>query len=44
MKMRMRYLSRVCGLGKANQLSRYPDFKYSRAIIENNILVRKKHV
>ena len=29
---------------KADQLSRYPDFKYSRKIIEDNILNRKKHV
>ena len=29
---------------KAKQLSRYPDFKASRAIIENNILNRKKYV
>ena len=29
---------------KAKQLSRYPDFKASRAIIEKNILNRKKYV
>lgn len=29
---------------KAEQLSRYPDFKTSRAIIEENILNRKKYV
>jgi len=29
---------------KARQLSRYPDFKASRAIIEKNILNRKKYV
>ncbi len=29
---------------KAKQLSRYPDFKASRAIIEENILNRKKYV
>jgi predicted nucleotidyltransferase len=29
---------------KAKQLSRYPDFKVSRAIIEKNILNRKKYV
>jgi predicted nucleotidyltransferase len=29
---------------KADQLSRYPDFKFSRAPIEKNILVRKKYV
>ncbi|HXH31111.1 MAG TPA: nucleotidyltransferase domain-containing protein [Bacteriovoracaceae bacterium] len=29
---------------KAKQLSRYPDFKLSRAIIEKNILNRKKYV
>jgi predicted nucleotidyltransferase len=29
---------------KADQLSRYPDFKFSRAPIEQNILVRKKYV
>lgn len=29
---------------KAHQLSRYPDFKASRAIIEENILNRKKYV
>ncbi|HXH76471.1 MAG TPA: nucleotidyltransferase domain-containing protein [Bacteriovoracaceae bacterium] len=29
---------------KAKQLSRYPDFKSSRAIIEKNILKRKKYV
>lgn len=29
---------------KVKQLSRYPDFKASRAIIENNILNRKKYV
>jgi predicted nucleotidyltransferase len=29
---------------KVFQLSRYPDFKYSRKIIEDNILKRKKYV
>jgi predicted nucleotidyltransferase len=29
---------------KAEQLSRYPDFKFSRSIIEKNILNRKKYV
>jgi predicted nucleotidyltransferase len=29
---------------KADQLSRYPDFKFTRAIIEKNILNRKKYV
>ena len=29
---------------KSEQLSRYPDFKASRAIIEKNILTRKKYV
>jgi len=29
---------------KTEQLSRYPDFKYSRRIIEENILKRKKYV
>ena len=29
---------------KSEQLSRYPDFKASRAIIEKNILNRKKYV
>jgi predicted nucleotidyltransferase len=29
---------------KAEQLSRYPDFKYSRKIIEEKILNRKKYV
>jgi predicted nucleotidyltransferase len=29
---------------KADQLSRYPDFKYSRKVIEQNILNRKKYV
>jgi len=29
---------------KTNELSRYPDFKFSRKIIEDNILIRKKHV
>ncbi len=29
---------------KSEQLSRYPDFKTSRAIIEKNILNRKKYV
>jgi predicted nucleotidyltransferase len=29
---------------KASQLSKYPDFKRSRAVIENNILIRKKYV
>ena len=28
----------------ADQLSRYPDFKFSRAIIETNLLTRKKYV
>ncbi len=29
---------------KAEQMSRYPDFKYSRIVIENNLLNRKKYV
>jgi predicted nucleotidyltransferase len=29
---------------KADQLSRYPDFKISRKVIEDNLLVRKKYV
>jgi predicted nucleotidyltransferase len=29
---------------RADQLSRYPDFKFSRKIIESNILNRKKYV
>ena len=29
---------------KADQLSRYPDFKFTRAPVEKNILVRKKYV
>lgn len=29
---------------KTDQLSKYPDFKRSRSIIENNILNRKKYV
>jgi predicted nucleotidyltransferase len=29
---------------KADQLSRYPDFKFTRGPIEKNILVRKKYV
>ena len=29
---------------QADQLSRYPDFKFSRAIVEENILKRKKYV
>ncbi len=29
---------------KTEQMAQYPDFKYSRKIIEDNILQRKKHV
>ena len=29
---------------KVDQMSRYPDFKYSRKVVEENILNRKKYV